>query len=156
MCLEFEPLVENMYHIVVPVDEDETRGETAAAFVTALGDDDGLDADLDDVTVSIVNVFKEFKAVDEGANVRSDEFYDEDEYPDSVLTVRDRLAAADVAVDLERRHGDPADEIVEYAESVDADLIVIPGRKRSAVGKAVFGSVTQDVILTADRPVTIV
>ncbi|WP_408958942.1 universal stress protein [Natrinema sp. 74] len=145
-----------MYHIVVPVDEDETRGETAAAFVTALGDDDGLDADLDDVTVSIVNVFKEFKAVDEGANVRSDEFYDEDEYPDSVLTVRDRLAAADVAVDLERRHGDPADEIVEYAESVDADLIVIPGRKRSAVGKAVFGSVTQDVILTADRPVTIV
>lgn len=145
-----------MYHIVIPVDEDESRGTTAAAFVAALGDDAGLGVDLGDVSVSIVNVFEEFKAVDEGASVRSGEFYDEDEFPDSVLAVRDRLADAGVAVDLERRHGEPAEEIVDFAASVDADHIVVPGRKRSAVGKAVFGSVTQDVVLNADRPVTIV
>lgn len=144
-----------MYHIVIPIDEDETRARTAAEFVADLGDESGLDADLGDVSVSIVNVFKEFQAVDEGGNVQSRDLYDEDEFPDSVVTARDLLAAAGVAVDVERRHGDPAEEIIDYAESVDADTIVIPDRKRSPVGKAVFGSVTQDVILDADRPVTV-
>ncbi|MFC7157085.1 universal stress protein [Halomarina halobia] len=145
-----------MYHIVIPVDEEETRAAAAARFVTGLGDESGLNADLGGITVSVVNVFKEFKAVDDGGNVRSEDLYDEDEFPDSAVTVQDHLVEAGVAVELVRRHGDPAEEIVDYAESVDADAIVVPGRKRSPVGKAVFGSVTQDVILNADRPVTIV
>lgn len=145
-----------MYHIVIPVDGDETRAADAVRFVTHLGDESGLDVDLDDVTVSIVNVFKEFKAIDDGGNVSSKDLYDEDEFPDSVLGVRDRLTEAGIAVDLVRRHGDPGEEIVEYADSVDADSIVIPTRKRTPVGKAVFGSVTQDVILNAKQPVTIV
>ncbi|MDF9746212.1 universal stress protein [Natrinema salsiterrestre] len=145
-----------MYKIVIPIDEDETRAITAAEFVTDLGDESGLAADLDEVSVSIINVFKEFKAVDDGGNVRSEDLYDEDSYPDSVATARDHLAAAGVDVGVERRHGDPGEEIVDFAESVDADTIIIPGRKRSPVGKAVFGSVTQDVILNADSPVTIV
>lgn len=145
-----------MYHIVIPIDEDGTRAAAAAQFVTSLGDESGLGADLDDLSVTVVNVFKEFKAIDDGGNVRSEDLYDEDEFPESVESARDRLAEAGIEVDLVRRHGDPGDEIVEYAEEVDADTIVIPGRKRSPVGKAVFGSVTQDVILNADRPVTIV
>ncbi|SER38449.1 universal stress protein [Natrinema salaciae] len=145
-----------MYQIVVPIDEDETRATNAADFVTGLGDEAGLDADLDDIAVSIVNVFKEFQAIDDGGNVQSEDLYDEDEIPDSVAAARDRLAAAGVAVDVERRHGDPGEEIVEHAGSIGADTIVIPGRKRSPVGKAVFGSVTQDVILNATQPVTIV
>lgn len=145
-----------MYRIVIPVDEDETRARNAATFVTDLGDESGLDADLDDVSVSVVNVFKEFQAIDDGGNVQSEDLYDETEFPESAVTVRDRLEEAGVAVELVRRHGDPGDEIVDYADSVDADAIVVPGRKRSPVGKAVFGSVTQDVILNADRPVTIV
>ncbi|MFC6768514.1 universal stress protein [Natrinema soli] len=145
-----------MYHIVIPIDEDGTRAATAAQFVTHLGDESGLGADLDDLSVTVVNVFKEFKAIDDGGNVRSEDLYDEDEFPESVESARDRLAEAGVEVDLVRRHGDPGTEIVEYAEEADADTIVIPGRKRSPVSKAVFGSVTQDVILKADRPVTIV
>jgi nucleotide-binding universal stress UspA family protein len=64
-------------------------------------------------------------------------------------------AAADVAPDARAVGlvGDAADEIVRYAEAEDARYIVIGGRKRSPVGKAVFGSVTQDVLLSADRPV---
>lgn len=46
-----------------------------------------------------------------------------------------------------------ADTILDYAQRVDARYIVLGGRKRSPVGKAVFGSVTQAVILNADRPV---
>ncbi|WP_440767015.1 universal stress protein [Natronorubrum sp. DTA7] len=145
-----------MYQIVIPVDEDETRAKNAAEFVAELIGESGLDVDPENITVSVVNVFKEFKAIDDGGNVKSKDLYDEDALPESMVTVRDLLDAAGVSVDLERRHGDPADEIIDYADSVDADTIVVPGRKRSPVGKAVFGSVTQDVILDSDRPVTIV
>lgn len=145
-----------MYHIVIPVDEDETRATAAVQFITNLGDDSGLDVNLENVSVSIVNVFEEFKAIDEGGNVSSEDLYDEERYPESVLTTRDRLTDAGISVDLVRRHGKPGEEVVEYADSVDADNIVVPGRKRSPVGKAVFGSVTQDIVLNAGQPVTIV
>ncbi|MFC7157285.1 universal stress protein [Halomarina halobia] len=52
--------------------------------------------------------------------------------------------------------GDPAEEIVSYADRVDADYVVVAGRKRSAVGKALFGSVAQSVILSAETPIVIV
>ena len=145
-----------MYHIVIPVDEDEARASAAVRFVTGLADESGLNVNLDDLSVSVLNVFAEFKAIDEGGNVSSGDLYDEDKFPDSVLTARDQLAEAGVSVELARRHGEPGEEIVDYAESVEADGIVVPGRKRSPVGKAVFGSVTQDIVLEADLPVTIV
>ncbi|GAB7011634.1 universal stress protein [Halorubrum trueperi] len=49
--------------------------------------------------------------------------------------------------------GDPADEVVNYAEDNDASYLVIAGRKRSPVGKALFGSVVQSVMLNSDVPV---
>lgn len=52
--------------------------------------------------------------------------------------------------------GDAADEIVRYSSEHDARYVVIGGRKRSPVGKAIFGSVTQSVLLNADRPVVTV
>jgi nucleotide-binding universal stress UspA family protein len=39
---------------------------------------------------------------------------------------------------------------------VDADLVVVGARKRTPVGKAVFGSVTQSVVLDSPVPVTVV
>ncbi|WP_435075226.1 universal stress protein [Halorubrum sp. HHNYT27] len=49
--------------------------------------------------------------------------------------------------------GDPADELLAAAADVDANAICVSGRKRRPTGKAVFGSVTQEVILGSDRPV---
>jgi len=54
------------------------------------------------------------------------------------------------------RVGDPAAEIVAYAEKQDARYIVIGGRQRSPTGKALFGSVTQKAIFDSPVPVVTV
>ena len=62
----------------------------------------------------------------------------------------------DEDVQTEGRVGEPADEIRQFAEENDARFVVIGGRKRTPVGKAVFGSVTQSILLNADAPVVTV
>ncbi|GAA0313083.1 universal stress protein [Halarchaeum salinum] len=52
--------------------------------------------------------------------------------------------------------GDVGEKIVDYADENDARYIVMGGRKRSPVGKALFGSVTQFVLLGTERPVVTV
>ena len=51
------------------------------------------------------------------------------------------------------RIGDPASEIVSYAEEQDARYIVVSPQQRSQTGKILFGSVAQSVLLDADCPV---
>ena len=48
---------------------------------------------------------------------------------------------------------EPADDIITFSEENNADLIVMGVRKRSPVGKLLFGSVAQRVILNTDIPV---
>ena len=57
------------------------------------------------------------------------------------------------AVDLEVRVGDPAAEITSYADEVEARYLVVGGRRRSPTGKALFGSVTQQVMIGSSVPV---
>jgi len=52
--------------------------------------------------------------------------------------------------------GDISDGIIDIAEETESDRVVVSGRTRSAVGKAVFGSTAQDVLLNAPCPVTYV
>jgi len=52
--------------------------------------------------------------------------------------------------------GEPVTEIVDLAGEEEARYIVVGGRRRTPVGKAVFGSVTQAVLLNAGRPVVTV
>lgn len=47
--------------------------------------------------------------------------------------------------------GDAASELVSLAKRRDARYVVIGVRKRSAVGKAVFGSTAQQVLTSVDR-----
>lgn len=72
-----------------------------------------------------------------------------------LATVRRQLDEAGVAYDLHQplRGGDPADEIVRMADEHHASLIVIGLRHRSKVGKVIFGSTAQTVLLDAHCPV---
>lgn len=73
-----------------------------------------------------------------------------------VNDVADQADEAGVECVTAVSEGDPSENILDYAESNDIDLIVMGGRKRSPAGKMLFGSVTQSVILHADVPVTVV
>ncbi len=52
--------------------------------------------------------------------------------------------------------GDASDEVVKYVENEDARFLVIGGRQRSPIGKAIFGSVAQSVLMSSPCPVLMV
>ena len=73
--------------------------------------------------------------------------------------LEDALALAaehDVDAKAELLAGPPADEIVAYADTIDADLIVLGSRGRGALATALLGSVSRAVLHEARRPVLVV
>ena len=50
----------------------------------------------------------------------------------------------------------PGEQIVNFAESIRADEIIVGSKKRSKIGKFVLGSTTQFVVLNAPCPVAVV
>ena len=73
-----------------------------------------------------------------------------------VSDVAERLERAGVDYEIRGALGETAENILSESESLDADLVVVGGRTRSATGKALFGSTAQRVLLEADSPVTFV
>lgn len=84
---------------------------------------------------------------------------DQDAEPDAASVARTVISESlddDSTVSVQGRVGDPTEEILREADRRDARYLVIGGRQRSPVGKALFGSTAQSVLLGTDRPVVTV
>jgi nucleotide-binding universal stress UspA family protein len=69
---------------------------------------------------------------------------------------RARAEEAGVTAYTRLLRGDPADEIVAYADCVDAGLIVVGSRGHGTVASALLGSVSRGILREARRPVLVV
>jgi nucleotide-binding universal stress UspA family protein len=140
-----------MYTVLLPVDANGTRVERAVDVVTS------LPTDPEKLEVVILNVFKEFNVTGgSGGVVKSDEVFDADEIPAGVQRAISLLEEHGITPDIRREHGNVTETIVEIANEIEANQIVMAGRGRSPVGKALFGSTVQGVLRAADQPVTMV
>lgn len=127
-----------MYTVLLPVDADVARARSQAAMVTQLPGTDHVD-------VVLLHVFDDRSTAETTLPTQ---------IPAGQAAVK-RLEAAGIQTDLQSGHGDPVQAILQVGNYVGADVIVMGGRKRSPLGSALFGSVSQQVTLEADRPVVV-
>jgi nucleotide-binding universal stress UspA family protein len=75
--------------------------------------------------------------------------------PEDVADVRTLLDGTGVPHEIRQQPSghEPADQVVDIADEVGAELIVIGMRRRSAVGKLLLGSTAQRILLDARCPV---
>jgi nucleotide-binding universal stress UspA family protein len=129
-----------MYRTLVPVDSDTNRARHQAQYVTRLADADS------DVAATVLYV------------APPDRFTsDEPSFADveSAVTAAAALESAGVDVDRRADVGSVSRAIVDAIEDVDADEVVMGGRKHSGVAAILLGSIVQDVLLSTERPVTV-
>ncbi|MFC6784764.1 universal stress protein [Halobaculum halobium] len=142
-----------MYHVLLAVDDDEDRTADQIETVRSLPGRDELQ-----VTVLHVHETVDAPADEAGRSVIesiNDDIGDLQGLPDTATTVRDAIDDLGVSVEVTERTGDAAQEVLAEADERDVDAILLAARKRSPAGKALFGSVTQRVIIDGDRPVIV-
>ena len=115
-------------------------------------------------TVALAHVFTKSEYEEAQSNLQFDS--GSEVTPDAVakryVTVRelgDAMDEGDVEFTWHGRLSDDQSQgevIVGLAGELDADLVVVGGRKRSPAGKAVFGSTAQEIMLESPCPVTFV
>jgi nucleotide-binding universal stress UspA family protein len=130
-----------MYDVLVPVDESEERAFNQARYVSRLPNA------ADDVEATVLYVVPP----DARSDVEAVEFAD----VDAAVGAANLLEGEGVSVTRTVTGGAISDRIVRSAEEFDADEVVMGGRKRSGVSRVLLGSTVQDVMLSAERPVTI-
>ncbi|GAA0663995.1 universal stress protein [Natronoarchaeum mannanilyticum] len=74
----------------------------------------------------------------------------------TIRTLSNSLDGYDVEYEVRGSVGEHGETIVDLAEEIGVDRVIVGGRKRSPTGKAVFGSTAQKVMLSAPCPVTFV
>lgn len=138
-----------MADILIPVEEEDIQINNTKSTVL------GLPFNSEATNLHILNVFEEFEVESaQWSTINSEEFYDK-EFPQSIANLADEFDDNGYSVELHRRHGDPVDTIIQLSNEINADMIIVGGRKRSPVGKVLFGSVAQSVVLQTDIPVLI-
>jgi nucleotide-binding universal stress UspA family protein len=135
--------------IVVPTDFSE---RSLAALDYAIGLADKYDAKL-----KIVFVNEPGLKISDMAWVGVDErAMDEDHLRESRRHIEEivlKKVPVDVPADAEIIHGQAVVKIIEYAEAVNADLIVMATHGRTGVSHVLLGSVAEQVVRKAPCPV---
>lgn len=143
------PIYQPMKTVLVPVSESEEEAIRVERTVLE------FPFDPEETRCVVLNVFEEFEVSPaEWTSIDSEDFYGT-QFPQVAAKVASNLAQAGFTVDVRREHGHVAETILQVAAEVDASAIVMAGKKRSPVGKALFGSVTQAVLLDAQLPVVV-
>lgn len=131
----------DMYHVLVPVDKNTNRSLHQAKYVTQLsGDRTNLEA-----TVLFVVPPAEFATIEEVGFSEND----------ASVQAAEHLEEKGVHVNRAVDNGSVSKKIIRAAKELDVDEIVIGGRKRGGVTRTLLGSTAQDVLLSAERAVTI-
>jgi nucleotide-binding universal stress UspA family protein len=151
------------------MNRDETIARMRQVLMPVDSDPDRLDGQLDtlrevfgqdEVAVTVLYVHEEIDTIPDEAGDNVIESINENiealqGVPETIERAATTLEGEGIPVEARTTSGDPESAILDVAEDVAADVILIATRDRSPVGKAVFGSVTQGVILEGDRPVLV-
>lgn len=139
--------------IVAAVDQSE-RAETVIKQGRVLADNYGVELHV--VHVGSLDILSERSRSEQLAQASSMDAEDvREKATETAAEIAERVESHDPyrAVGL---IGDPTEELITYSREQDAECIVVSSRKRSRFGQALFGSVTQSLLLTSDRPVVAV
>jgi len=142
-----------MYRVLLATDGDEDRIKSQVRAVREL-------PGREELTVTVLYVHEEIDAPADEAGSQvieriNERIQDLQSVPESATEARTALADADIPAEVRTATGDPSAMILGVAGDVDADAVCVAGRKRSPIGKAIFGSVTQQVLLDSDRAVIV-
>ena len=138
-----------MFSVLLPIDDDEARTRTAVETLKS------FPGSPEDMEVTVLNVCEKTQQPWIAEIESWKEADEEDLVPDTLDMAVELLEDAGYDVERKWEVGDAAEEIVNTAKYMDVDHIIISGRKKSPTKKVVFGSVAQDVLINAERPVTL-
>lgn len=139
-----------MHTFLLPIDENASRAERAANTVI------DFPGGAEEKRVILLNVSEPTKQpwLQEFETQRA-EGAAEPTLPESTNAAYELLEEAGIDVETRLEKGDVTECIIDVADDVDADSIVMSGRQKSATGKVLFGSITQSVLLNVELPVTV-
>lgn len=116
-------------------------------------------ADKFETDIQVVHVMtrSDFIDLERTSMSETDELVEMDEVRELATNMAKEKAEA-VLSDFEATGlvGDPAERVLSLAEKRDARFIVVGKGKRSAVGKAIFGSTAQKILLNSECSVVVV
>jgi nucleotide-binding universal stress UspA family protein len=127
--------------VLLPVDRDRDRARHQAEYVA------GLPGAAEAVEATVLYVFPH----QDYAGAPDHEF-DEIE---AAVEAAEYLEERGVAVERVATGGEVARKVLDAADEREVDGIVVGGRRRSGVQKVLMGSIAQDIVLSAERPVTL-